>query len=104
LQKERGPILSEKNEAKRIGAKQHKNSGRNNQKGDATWQGFVVDFKEASKSFTLNQEVWAKATTDAIKAGTDKAPAIIVILGDGSHKVRLAIIEMEMLEQMVEGV
>ena len=42
--------------------------------------------------------------SDAIKAGTDKAPAIVVILGDGSHKVRLAIIEMDMLEQLVEGV
>jgi hypothetical protein len=94
--------MSEKNEAKRIGAKQHKNSGRNTQKGDATWEGFVVDFKEASKSFTLNKEVWAKATTDAIKAGTDKAPAIIVILGEGSYKVRLAIIEMDMLEQLTE--
>ena len=44
--------MSEKNESKRIGAKQHKNSGRNTQKGDATWRGFVIDFKEASKSFT----------------------------------------------------
>jgi outer membrane phospholipase A len=94
--------VTEKNEAKRIGAKQHKNSGRNNQKGDATWKGFVVDFKEASKSFTLNKDVWAKAVTDSIQAGKDKAPAIIVILGEGNQKVRLAIIEMEMLEQLVE--
>jgi hypothetical protein len=95
--------MSEKNEAKRIGAKQHKNSGRNTQKGDATWQGFVVDFKEASKSFTLNKDVWAKACTDAIKAGTDKAPAIVVILGEGNQKTRLAIIELELLEQMVNN-
>ena len=94
--------MSEKNEAKRIGAKQHKNSGRNTQKGDATWKGFVVDFKEASKSFTLNKDVWAKAVTDSIQAGTDKAPALIIILGEGNQKVRLAIIEMEMLEQLVE--
>ena len=63
--------MSEKSESKRIGDKQHKNSGRNNQKGDATWKDFVVDFKEASKSFTLNKDVWAMACTDAIKAGTD---------------------------------
>ena len=94
--------MSEKNEAKRIGAKQHKNSGRNTQKGDATWKGFVVDFKEASKSFTLNKEVWAKVCTDAIKAGTDKAPAIMVILGEGNAKVRLAIIEVDMLDQLME--
>jgi hypothetical protein len=96
--------MSEKSESKRIGAKQHKNSGRNTQKGDATWEGFVVDFKEASKSFTINKDVWSKVCTDAIKAGTDKAPAIILILGEGNTKVRLAIIEMDMLEQMKDGV
>ncbi len=94
--------MSERSEAKRIGAKQHKNSGRNTQKGDATWKGFVVDFKEASKSFTLNKDVWAKAVTDSIRSGTDKAPAIVVILGEGNQKVRLAIIEMDMLDQLTE--
>ena len=94
--------MSEKNESKRIGAKQHKNSGRNTQKGDATWREFVVDFKEASKSFTLNKDVWAKVVTDSIQAGKDKSPAIIVILGEGNTKVRLAIIEMNMLEQLTE--
>ena len=59
--------MSERSESKRIGAKQHKNSGRNNTKGDASWNNFVLDFKECSKSFTLNQDVWAKATTDALK-------------------------------------
>jgi hypothetical protein len=59
--------MSERSESKRIGAKQHKNSGRNNTKGDASWNNFVIDFKECSKSFTLNQDVWAKATTDALK-------------------------------------
>ena len=92
--------MSEKNESKRIGAKQHKNSGRNTQKGDATWRDFVVDFKEASKSFTLNKDVWAKATTDAIK--NKKDPAIFVVIGDGDSKVRLAIIGVDMLEQLME--
>ena len=95
--------MSERSESKRIGAKQHKNSGRNTQKGDATWKDFVVDFKEPPKSFTLNQNVWAKAVTDAIKAGTDKSPAIIVVLGEGNKKTRLAIIELELLEQMVNN-
>ena len=92
--------MSEKNESKRIGAKQHKNSGRNTKKGDATWRNFVVDFKEASKSFTINKEVWAKAVTDSIKAGTDKSPAIVVILGEGNQKVRLAIIEFDLLDEL----
>jgi hypothetical protein len=93
--------MSEKSESKRIGAKKHKNSGRNTKKGDATWENFTVDFKENSKSFTLNQDVWAKATTDAIRNGND--PAIVVVLGEGNKKTRLAIIELELLEQMVNN-
>ena len=100
MAKERRRILTEKSESKRIGAKQHKNSGRNTQKGDASWKNFVVDFKEVGKSFTLNKEVWAKATTDAMKNGKD--PAIVVVLGEGNSKVRLAIIEMSILEQLIE--
>lgn len=92
--------MSEKNESKRIGAKQHKNSGRNTQKGDASWGQFVIDFKEVGKSFTVNKEVWAKATTDAIRNGKD--PAIVIVLGEGPSKVRLALIELSILEQLTE--
>jgi|LakMenEpi03Aug12_release.lakeMendotaPanAssembly.Ray.scaffolds.fasta_scaffold371056_2 hypothetical protein len=92
--------MSEKTESKKIGARQHKNSGRNTQKGDATWRNFVIDFKESSKSFTLNKDIWAKAVTDAIKGGTDKSPAIVVILGEGNKKTRLAIIEFDLLDQL----
>ena len=94
--------MSEKNESKRIGAKQHKNSGRNTQKGDATWREFVIDFKESEKSFTINQDIWAKAVTDALKAGKDKSPAIVLILGKGNKKTRLAIIEFNLLDQLTE--
>lgn len=94
--------MTETSESKRIGAKQHKNSGRGTHKGDASWENFTVDFKEVGKSFTLNKEVWAKATTDAIRNGND--PAIIIVIGDGNTKVRLAIIEMSILEQLVDGV
>lgn len=92
--------MSERTESKRIGAKQHKNSGRNTKKGDATWRDFIVDFKESSKSFTLTQDVWAKAVTDSIKAGNDKSPAIVLILGEGNKKTRLAIIEFDLLDQL----
>ena len=92
--------MSERSESKRLGAKQHKNSGRNTHKGDATWKNFTVDFKEVGKSFTLNQKVWAKAVTDAIKNNND--PAIIVVIGEGTNKVRLAITELAVLEQLVE--
>ncbi len=91
--------MSERSESKRLGAKQHKNSGRNTHKGDATWESFTVDFKEVGKSFTLNKEVWAKATTDAIRNGND--PAIVVVIGDSGIKTRLAVIEMSILEQLI---
>jgi hypothetical protein len=94
--------MSEKSESKRIGAKQHKNSGRGTHKGDATWETFTVDFKEVGKSFTLNKEVWAKATTDAIKNGND--PSIFIAMGEGNSKVRLAVIELSVLEQLCNEV
>ena len=102
MERERRSILTEKSESKRIGAKQHKNSGRNTHKGDATWKNFTVDFKEVVKSFTLNKDVWAKAVTDAIKNNND--PAIIVVIGEGNNKVRLAITELSLLEQFVDKV
>lgn len=94
--------MSERAESKRIGAKPHKNSGRNTKKGDATWNNFTVDFKEYPKGFTVNQDNWSKAVTDAIKNGND--PAIFVVLGEGNKKTRLAIIELEILEQLLDGV
>ena len=92
--------MSEKSESKRIGAKQHKNSGRGTHKGDATWENFTVDFKEVGKSFTLNKDVWAKASTDAIKNNND--PAIFITIGEGNSKVRLAVIELSILEQLYD--
>ena len=47
--------MSERSEVKRDGAKAQKNSGRGDyQKGDAQWKQFLVDYKEAGTSFTLN--------------------------------------------------
>jgi hypothetical protein len=99
LPKRQRKIMSEKSESKRIGAKQHKNSGRNTKKGDATWENFTVDFKEVGKSFTINKDVWAKATTDAIRNNND--PAIVVVIGDSGIKTRLAVIELSLLEQLL---
>lgn len=95
--------MSEQSEIKRMGAKSHKNSGRGQyQKGDATWHNFIVDIKEASKSFNINQDVWAKVTTDTLRTDRTKNPALKVILGD-KQKVRLAVIEWEVLEQILEN-
>lgn len=92
--------MSERGESKRLGAKQHKNSGRGTKKGDASWENFTVDFKEVGKSFTLNKDVWAKAVTDAIRNNND--PAIVVVIGEGNSKTRLAVIELSLLEQMLD--
>jgi hypothetical protein len=93
--------MSERGEIKRLGAKAIKNSGRGTTKGDATFEGFTVDFKEYPKGFTVNQDNWAKAVTDAMKNKND--PAIVVVLGEAARKTRLAIIELSLLEHLIEG-
>ena len=95
--------MSEKSEAKRDGAKQQKNSGRGNyQKGDAQWRNFVVDYKEYEKSISISQSIWSKICTDTFKVSRDKHPALKLVLGGSSNKVRLAVIEWSLLEQLVE--
>ena len=94
--------MSERSEVKRDGAKAQKNSGRGDyQKGDAKWKSFLVDYKEASKSFTLNKDVWSKICTDTFKVNRDMYPALKIIIGTES-KVRLGIIEWSILEELIE--
>jgi hypothetical protein len=95
--------MSEKSEAKRINAKLHKNSGRNNKKGDATWKNYIIDIKEYSKSFSISQNVWAKVVTDCLKVDKSKSPALILVLGDGDRKTRLAVVELSELERLIEN-
>lgn len=93
--------MTERGEASRINAKLQKNSGRGRiQKGDAIWKGYVLDFKEFSRSFSITQNVWAKVVTDTLKVDRKKSPAICLIL-DG--KTRLAIIEWSEFERLVES-
>lgn len=92
----------EKSESKRIGAKPHKNSGRGKiQKGDASLDRYVVDFKFVSKSFSINRDVWAKICTDTLKTDPEKSPVLMIVLGD-THKTRLAIIEWNEFEELRE--
>ena len=94
--------MSERSEVKRDGAKAQKNSGRGDyQKGDAKWKSFLVDYKEASKSFTLNKDVWSKICTDTFKVDRDMYPALKIIIGTES-KVRLGIIEWSILEELIK--
>jgi hypothetical protein len=96
--------LSEASEIKRDGAKAQKNSGRGKyQKGDAVMPPFLVDYKEASKSFNLNKDVWSKICTDTFKVSRDLYPCLKIIIGEGNDKVRLAIIEWAYLEDLIDG-
>ena len=95
--------MSERGEAKRIGAQLHKNSGRNSKKGDATWQNYIIDIKEYSKSFSISQDVWAKVVTDQMKVDREKSPALILVLGEGNRKTRLAVIELSELERLINN-
>ena len=94
--------MSETKEIKRDGARAQKNSGRGKiQKGDAVWKDFLVDYKEYEKSFSLSKSSWGKVCTDGIKVNSRLIPALKVILGKGNTKVRLAVIEWSVLEDLV---
>lgn len=93
--------MSERSELKRIGAKQHKNSGRNMMKADGNLDRYVVDVKEYAKSFSINQDVWAKIVTDTLRVDPNKNPVLMIVLGE-SKKVRLAIIEWNHFEELRE--
>lgn len=94
--------MSERGELKRIGAKQHKNSGRGVVKADGSNDQFVIDVKEYEKSFSINHNNWAKIVMDTMSVDRKKNPAIMLVLGKGSKKIRLAIIEWEVFEQLRE--
>jgi hypothetical protein len=95
--------MSERSEAKRDGAKQQKNSGRGDYlKGDALWNGFVVDYKETGKSVAVSKDMWAKVCTDTFKVNRSYHPVLKLVIGEGNSKTRLAVIEWSLLEQLVE--
>jgi TFIIF-interacting CTD phosphatase-like protein len=92
--------MSERGELKRIGAKQHKNSGRGIVKADGSNDQFVIDVKEYSKSFSINNSNWSKIVMDTMSVDRKKNPAIMLVLGEGDKKIRLAIIEWNVFEEM----
>lgn len=95
--------MSERSELKRMGAKPHKNSGRGQyQKADGTLDRFIVDVKEYSKSISINENIWAKVVTDCLRTDNTKNPLLMLVLGTGGRKTRLAVIEWEILEELLE--
>ena len=89
-------------ELRRMGAKIHKNSGRGQVKGDGSTDEFVIDVKEANKTFTLSQDVWAKICTDAMKVNKAKSPMLQLVIGEGTSKVRLSVVEWSIQEDLIE--
>jgi hypothetical protein len=83
-----------------IGATVHKNSGRGKyMKADGHDDTFVIDVKEAAKSFTLNTKVWDKICSDAYQVDPNKDPMLLVVLGG---RKRLAIIDHYVLQALVD--
>jgi hypothetical protein len=94
--------MSERSELKRMKATPHKNSGRGQyKKADGSTDRFIVDVKEYSKSISLNQDMWAKIVTDCLRTDNTKNPLLMLVLGK-SRKTRLAVIEWEVLEELLE--
>lgn len=97
--------MSERGELKRMGAKAHKNSGRGQyQKSDGATSRFIVDVKEYSKSISINEDIWAKVVTDCLKTDNTKNPLLMLVLGSGGRKTRLAVIEWTLLEELLEEI
>jgi hypothetical protein len=95
--------MSERAELKRMGAEAHKNSGRGQyKKGDGNIKRFVVDVKEYNKSISLNQDMWSKIVTDCLKTDNTKNPLLMLVMGSGGRRTRLAVIEWSILEELLE--
>lgn len=92
--------MSERAELKRANLKAHKNSGRGAVKADGSDDEFVVDVKEYSKSFSVTQDNWAKIVTDTMKVDRSKNPALMLVIGEGNKKIRLAVIEWNVFEEL----
>jgi hypothetical protein len=92
---------TEKEEAKRDGARTVKNSGRGFRKGDATMNKFLLDYKHNGKSFTLTQKFWKKFSKDAWN-NNYKYPCISVVMGDDSE-TKVAIIDWEVFKDLIKG-
>lgn len=93
--------MSELEELKRLGAIPQPNSGRGkHNKGDGILDDrWIVDVKEASKSFTLNTNVWGKVCTDA--AQSNKEPLLLAVFGEeGKPRTRLIIMSADEFEEL----
>lgn len=98
MDRDYGTNKTEQSIIRSIGGTPHRNSGRGVRKGDGTYERFTVDVKEAKSSFTLNRTVWAKCCSDAVKNHQD--PMLLVVL---NGQTRLAVVEMSVLEELLNG-
>jgi len=100
--------LSEAEEIKRDRATPVKNSGRSMgvNKGDATLEPFLIDYKEYTEGFTVSRSVWRKISTDAW-TNRRREPALKLILGaediSDKSKIRVFVIGEHMFHEMLEA-
>lgn len=93
-------LKSERAILKDVGAKPHPNSGRGQfKKGDGSDDMFVIDVKEAAKSFTLNMGVWKKICSDSYKTDPYKHPQLLIVFGEYDKKY-LSVIETDVLNAL----
>ena len=93
--------MSEKGEIKRDGSRAVKNSGRGQyQKGDSILDIFTIDYKEYPKGFTVNKSAWAKICTDAFR-NNHSVPMLKIVLGEGEHRTRLAVVSFDIIEDYI---
>jgi len=90
--------MSEEAEARRDGARLQPNSGRGPiAKGDATLDGWLIDYKEYGNAFTINELMWGKVCTDAAKVDFTLEPVLKLVLGRSVSKTRVAVCDWETL-------
>jgi hypothetical protein len=86
--------MSERGELDRLNAKAHKNSGRGMVKGDGSTDRWVIDIKEYPKGYRITPDAWAKICTDAYRVDRNKSPMLVLVIGEGNKKVRLAVTDV----------
>ena len=95
--------MNENREIKKDDARPIKNSGRGFQKGDAIINDrYLVDYKNYTKSFSINLNKWHKHALDSIEAGF-LTPCFGVTLNDGDDNVKVAIIPWDEFMRLQES-
>lgn len=95
-------MRGEKREIKMDGASPVKNSGRGVLKGDASIGPALIDYKHYTSSFSINKKSWEKHSRDAFNDGYEMAAYSVILEGDGTSVVKVAVIDWEWFRHFIE--